>query len=98
MNAQQRRVLRTFRRANHPSGAQIRESVRRVLWSDRLFLPRPVGGLLLDRGYRLFGGYKNHFRYHQDGENRHKQKNVSAKSTQVEVFHGQLIGRNNPAE
>ena len=62
-----------------------------------LFLPRRlVGGLLLDRCYRFFGRYKNHFRYHQDGEKRHKHKNVSAKSAQVEVFHGLVIGRNNP--
>jgi hypothetical protein len=47
-----------------------------------LFLPRRfVSRLLLDRCYRFFGGYENHFCYHQDGENRHKHKNVSAKST-----------------
>jgi len=64
-----------------------------------LFLPRRlVGGLLPDRCHRFFGGYKNHFCYHQDGENRHEHKNVAAKSAQVEVFHGLIIGRNNSDE
>jgi hypothetical protein len=57
-----------------------------------------VGRLLLDGCYRFFGGHKNHFRYHQDGDNRRKHKNVSAKGTQVEVVHGDVIGPNNPDE
>jgi hypothetical protein len=57
-----------------------------------------VSGLLLDRSYRFFGGYKNHFPNHQDGENRHQQQNVSAERPQVEVLHGDLIGRSNAVE
>src|SRR6476661_10624695 len=59
-----------------------------------LFLSRClVHGLLLKGGGRFFGGNKDHFRYHQDGEDRHKHKNISAESTQVEVFHGHVIDR-----
>ena len=75
----------------------ICESVRSAYGQITLFLPRRlIGGSLLDRCSRFFGGYKNHFAYHQDRENRRKYKNVSAKSTQVEVFHGLVIGRINP--
>jgi hypothetical protein len=57
-----------------------------------------VNGLLLDGRCRFFGGYQNHLSYHQDGEDRHQQQNVSAERPQVEVLHGELIGRSNAVE
>lgn len=70
----------------------------RLVWKTLLLRGRVVNGLLLDGSYRFFGGYQNHFPYHQDRENRHQQQNVSAQRPQVEVLHVELIGRSDAAE